>query len=398
VCLMCAMASNAPKSPTTAEVVEHFKNPPPDDRFSEQLRLAAAFVDHWQIAVLMRLAAARLEEPTKHPRAGAEPTLAPSTKPADVPGSAALGPNREFESPDGGHDDHCRDQSRPGAAVEAADASKVPAPYDTQGGTRKVFSTAIPGAQQLVLDWEHALYCRADTTPDPCGIARMIDPSEHASFVFNILQHVNSDHRLTPAASRVAFWLTHHANRETHMCWPSIPRLAKLSRLSDKAVRLAIQSLEVAGYIEVDRTSGKHHVYTLLEQEKWDLKRFMKRNGNPGKKYRTTPVKSTAGPRYNLPPNHSHEHLELNARIAEAMPAQIKQAKKRMEEELSDWIADSLVDEREESKIRTVVEEILDLYAAGRGSREGVEAAFAGIRSAVLRRFAPAEKETSHAN
>jgi hypothetical protein len=223
----------------------------------------------------------------------------------------------------------------------------VPAPYDTQGGTRKVFSTAIPGAQQLVLDWEHALYCRADTTPDPCGIARMIDPSEHASFVFNILQHVNSDHRLTPAASRVAFWLTHHANRETHMCWPSIPRLAKLSRLSNKAVRLAIQSLEVAGYIEVDRTSGKHHVYTLLEQEKWDLKRFMKRNG---KKYRTTPVKSTAGPRYNLPPNHLSEHLELNARIAEAMPAQIKQAKKRMEEELSDWIADSLVDEREESQ------------------------------------------------
>jgi hypothetical protein len=37
------------------------------------------------------------------PRAGAMPTLAPSTKPADVPGSAAPGQNREFSSPDGDH-------------------------------------------------------------------------------------------------------------------------------------------------------------------------------------------------------------------------------------------------------------------------------------------------------
>jgi DNA-binding transcriptional regulator PaaX len=106
-----------------------------------------------------------------------------------------------------------------------------------------------------------------------------------------MLQHVNSDRRLTPAACRVAFWLTHHLDRETHMCWPSIGRLMRLTGLSDKAVRLAIQNLEAAGYIEVDRTRGQHNVYTALEREKWDMKRFMKRDAGAGKKYRTPPGK-----------------------------------------------------------------------------------------------------------
>jgi hypothetical protein len=159
----------------------------------------------------------------------------------------------------------------------------------------------------------------------------MIDSNEHAGFVFNMLKHVNSDRRLTPAASRVAFWLTHHLDRETHMCWPSIERLVLLTGLSDKAVRLAIQNLEAAGYIEVDRTPGQHSVYTMLEREKWDMKGFIKRNGDPGKTYRTTPVKSTAGPRYNLPPNHLSEHLEENTGVADATPAQIQKSKKRVE-------------------------------------------------------------------
>lgn len=214
----------------------------------------------------------------------------------------------------------------------------------------------------------------------------MIDSSEHAGFVFNMLQNVNSDPRLTPAASRVAFWLLHHLDRETHMCWPSIGRLARLTGLSEKAVRLAIQNLEAAGYIEADRTPGQHSFYTMLERDKFDVKRFMKRNADPGKKYRTTPVKSTAGPRYNLPPNHFSEHLEENTGVANATPAQIQRAKKRVEEEVSDWIADGLVPEQEAQKIQTVLDEMLDGYALGECAREQLDDTYVKIRAAVLSR------------
>jgi hypothetical protein len=110
----------------------------------------------------------------------------------------------------------------------------------------------------------------------------MIDLTEHASFVFNMLQHVNSDRRLTPTARSVAFWLTHHLNRETHECWPGIQRLVQLTGFSDKAVRLVIKNLEAAGYIEVARASER-----CDRVGKWDMKRFMKRHGDDRKKYRT---------------------------------------------------------------------------------------------------------------
>jgi Helix-turn-helix domain len=111
----------------------------------------------------------------------------------------------------------------------------------------------------------------------------MTDPSEHAGFVFNILQHANSDARLTPAAKCVVFWLTHHSDRETRMCWPSIGRLSKLARCDKKTVGRAIRDLEASGYLEVMREHRQNNVYTLLEQEKWDMKRFMKRNQVEGK-------------------------------------------------------------------------------------------------------------------
>jgi hypothetical protein len=159
----------------------------------------------------------------------------------------------------------------------------------------------------------------------------VIDPSEHAGFVFNMLKHTHSDPRLTPAASRVAFWLTHHLDRETHICWPSIDRLVRLTGLSDKAVRLAIQNLEGTGYIAVDRTPGQQSVYTMLEQDQFNMKRFAKRHGDGGKKYLTSPVKSAAGPRYNLPPNHLTDPLESNHGVADATHARIHESEKREE-------------------------------------------------------------------
>jgi hypothetical protein len=68
----------------------------------------------------------------------------------------------------------------------------------------------------------------------------MIDASEHARFVFNTLQHVNSDRKLTPAPRSVFFWLTHRLDRGEPAAqqylsgparWPSIERLVLLTGL-----------------------------------------------------------------------------------------------------------------------------------------------------------------------
>ena len=42
-------------------------------------------------------------------------------------------------------------------------------------------------------------------------------------------------------------------------CWPSIPQLAKKSRLSDRQVQRILRSLEIAGEIEVEHSSGGRH-------------------------------------------------------------------------------------------------------------------------------------------
>jgi hypothetical protein len=99
----------------------------------------------------------------------------------------------------------------------------------------------------------------------------MIDPSEHAGFVFNVLQHVNSDPRVTPAASRVFFWLTHHLNREAEMCWPSMKRLMRLTGFAKQTVVDAINNLEAEDYIKVAREHRRNNVYTALEREKWAM-------------------------------------------------------------------------------------------------------------------------------
>jgi hypothetical protein len=53
---------------TRREVVAEFSDIPADEIYPERLRVAAAFVPQLQIAVLIRLAASRLEELNKHAR------------------------------------------------------------------------------------------------------------------------------------------------------------------------------------------------------------------------------------------------------------------------------------------------------------------------------------------
>jgi hypothetical protein len=65
MCLICAFTHDSarPKErPSAAEVVDTFNCVPIDAALSERLRTAAAFVNFWQIAVLLRIAAWRIEE------------------------------------------------------------------------------------------------------------------------------------------------------------------------------------------------------------------------------------------------------------------------------------------------------------------------------------------------
>jgi hypothetical protein len=69
VCLLCAFVhhGNARQTerPSAAEVIDSFKHLPADEKLPERLRIAASYGQFWQVAVLMRLAAWRIEELTK---------------------------------------------------------------------------------------------------------------------------------------------------------------------------------------------------------------------------------------------------------------------------------------------------------------------------------------------
>lgn len=114
---------------------------------------------------------------------------------------------------------------------------------------------------------------------------------DHANFVFNVLRHVNSDRNITPAASRVFFWICHHLSGQADgfvkRCWPSIGRLVKLTGFHKETVIQAIKNLETHGYAEVDRTPRQANVYTVLEREEWDLTVYI-----PSRKIQTSHVMS----------------------------------------------------------------------------------------------------------
>lgn len=69
---------------------------------------------------------------------------------------------------------------------------------------------------------------------------------------------------LTPTTKLVLTALAFYANQEG-VCFPSIHRIAADTRLSERACQKAIPDLEVAGFLKVNRNSGRGHssVYTL---------------------------------------------------------------------------------------------------------------------------------------
>src|SRR5262249_19697819 len=79
---------------------------------------------------------------------------------------------------------------------------------------------------------------------------------------------------LKGAARSVVFWLTYHLDRrdDSHEIYPSTDWLCWLTGFDKKTVLDAINALEAAGYIEVEREHRKNHRYTMLDLEKFDMK------------------------------------------------------------------------------------------------------------------------------
>jgi len=53
------------------------------------------------------------------------------------------------------------------------------------------------------------------------------------------------------------------ANDKTSQCWHSQPSLSRASRLSERAVRYALQALKADGHITLDERPGRSTLYTV---------------------------------------------------------------------------------------------------------------------------------------
>tara|TARA_R110000764_G_scaffold7045_1_gene25689 strand:- start:6108 stop:6800 length:693 start_codon:yes stop_codon:yes gene_type:complete len=67
------------------------------------------------------------------------------------------------------------------------------------------------------------------------------------------------EQNLAPAPKIVLYWIANHHNGETGLCFPSINRLAKVSKISRRSVEKHISDLEDQGFIKITqrfRTEG----------------------------------------------------------------------------------------------------------------------------------------------
>jgi hypothetical protein len=76
-----------------------------------------------------------------------------------------------------------------------------------------------------------------------------------------LLQTVLCDRRLNHAAAQVLAALLRRYNDKDRCTWPSIARIALDTGLSRRQVFRALESLESAEVIEVDRSTGKASTY-----------------------------------------------------------------------------------------------------------------------------------------
>lgn len=72
----------------------------------------------------------------------------------------------------------------------------------------------------------------------------------------------NEDHDLSGSKLLVVLCLADHSN-DDGVCWPSINRIAKRTRIDRRSVMRNLQALEEMGYITVVRTPGRPNRYTV---------------------------------------------------------------------------------------------------------------------------------------
>jgi hypothetical protein len=196
--------------------------------------------------------------------------------------------------------------------------------------------------------------------------------------------------------------------------WPSIKRIADMTGLRKETVLDAVRRLVANGHFEIapgQPGRGRSHYYTPIlkgpetgpieeakKVRKADLSATCdvtdKRSGFSSEKVRFSETKGSVfrrkGPETG--PEHFKEHLHrtpsLNTVRPSAAPAdeEIQQAKKQVEQDLTDWKAKGLIDEQMADKTRSVITELLDGYASGEATREEVDAIYGKICNAVLKR------------
>jgi hypothetical protein len=235
----------------------------------------------------------------------------------------------------------------------------------------------------------------------------LITPTDWTRFKFEWLEQVMYAADLTPAAKVVAFCIIQHCNIGSESGWPSLKRIAALTKLRKATVIDAVALLVKQEHLEKTPGTagypgrGQSNVYTPIQKGAAvaplkDTERvrlpdpsvavtrdvtFQERVRSSEEKGTVNGQKGTLKRRKGTVsgPEHLKEHLQgtpsLNTERACALPRdeEIQKANKKVEKDLSDWLSAGLVDEREAVEIRTVVGELLDGYAVGEATREDVE-------------------------
>lgn len=73
----------------------------------------------------------------------------------------------------------------------------------------------------------------------------------------------NEDPELSGPRLLIMLCLADHAN-DDGFCFPSIDRIATRARIQNRNAMRYIQELEAAGYLQVNRVSGKHNTYVVF--------------------------------------------------------------------------------------------------------------------------------------
>ncbi len=126
--------------------------------------------------------------------------------------------------------------------------------------------------------------------PPPPTKSEILQPGEYAALPLAIMARKDLTAVAKLAYQAALAHLAPHAALSVPV-WPSLPRLAAMVGACERSVRTAIDELEKAGLVTIERAVGKTSRYRFapIGQE------------YPGKNYRGTPAKTAALPRQKLP-------------------------------------------------------------------------------------------------